>query len=71
VWLYFDGTYQPVIIDGYFPFDKHIFGNFPIRHWWLPIFVKCICKIIGTFDLSILKNITDAQVYNLIYGQKL
>lgn len=72
VWLFLNGCFEPVFVDGYFPLDSqlnHFYGNSG-SYLWLPVLIKCLCKVFNTLSKEKLSQIDPLQVYRMLTGLK-
>lgn len=57
-------------VDGYFPLDEklnHFYGGSG-EYLWLPILIKCVCKVFNTYSRKVLMKIKNNQIYRLLTG---
>lgn len=60
LWLYINGRYEPIYIDGDFPFDQNLtpLYGYSEGYPWYSILIKCLSKILGAFDYEKLGRIS-------------
>lgn len=66
VWLFFDGCFQSVGVDGWFFVDQ--FGDEDEEYLWLLVMVKCIRKVVQSKGTIAWDKLTPHQIYNMLTG---
>lgn len=70
LWLFIKGKYEPIYVDGDFPFDEEMnpLHGYTEGYPWYSILLKCFAKIYNSYSYDELSKIKPCQLYQFFTG---